>query len=227
MAMRPPLHVVLSFGAVALALALLVGCETASAPDAPGLLATTKVNQVDFVERRFDVAFTDTEPGLTDAERRHLAEFLVAAGRRFGDPVEIPAATPDMPELVRERLAAVSATLSEFGFRPVPKADLALSTLDAIPVRTGYWRVTSPPCPDWTKAPGLDFANTGTSNFGCANVTNLGLMVADPGDLVRGRDAGYADGTAAARAVEAYRKGEVKELPEEDKSGISAVVTFE
>ena len=59
--------------------------------------------------------------------------------------------------------------------------------------------------PDWT--------------FTGANGANLGAMVADPMDLVRGRaDRGGASGQLAA-AVARLRRGQVKELPSMDTTG--------
>ena len=60
--------------------------------------------------------------------------------------------------------------------------------------------------PDWT--------------FTGANGANLGAMVADPMDLVRGRaDRGGASGQIAAAAVARLRRGQVKELPSMDTTG--------
>ena len=46
-----------------------------------------------------------------------------------------------------------------------------------------------------------------------ATITNLGLMVANPGDLVRGRTPGPADGAVGARRYKSYREGEQKKSP--------------
>ena len=46
------------------------------------------------------------------------------------------------------------------------------------------------PAPTGAGESGTDFANLPHSNFGCATQTNLGLMVAEPRDLVRGRALG-------------------------------------
>jgi pilus assembly protein CpaD len=44
------------------------------------------------------------------------------------------------------------------------------------------------------------------SNFGCAVNGNLAAMVANPGDLVSGREAGAgSDPTTGARAIESLR----------------------
>ena len=69
-----------------------------------------------------------------------------------------------------------------------------------------------PGCPDWTDDTRVNYTNTVHSNFGCANETNFGMRVANPADVLSGRDPGLADGTYAAGAIERYRKGETMPL---------------
>jgi pilus assembly protein CpaD len=71
--------------------------------------------------------------------------------------------------------------------------------------------VTPPPCPDWRKPATTDFNNQEGANFGCATETNLGLMVANPRDLVNGKTLGPADAEATAKAVQNYRENKVPE----------------
>jgi pilus assembly protein CpaD len=52
--------------------------------------------------------------------------------------------------------------------------------------------------------------------FGCATAYNLGVMVADPADLERGRPLDPADAERAALSVQRYRIGEEEPLLEED-----------
>ena len=54
-----------------------------------------------------------------------------------------------------------------------------------------------------------DFTNTASSNFGCAAAVNLGLMIAQPADLVEARQVGLTDARPAADAVNNYRSGKV------------------
>ena len=75
----------------------------------------------------------------------------------------------------------------------------------------GRYVVIPPKCPDWTKQSGADPSNRVSSNFNCATTSNLGLMLADPGDLIRGRPKGPGDGVAASRLVRKYRDGKVAE----------------
>ncbi len=89
---------------------------------------------------------------------------------------------------------------------------LALDTVPANQaiVSVGRYAVTLPACPNWSQSLSYDFTNAFSSNYGCANATNLGLMVASPADLVSGRTLGPADGQPAVAAVRALseRPGE-------------------
>jgi type IV pilus biogenesis protein CpaD/CtpE len=42
-------------------------------------------------------------------------------------------------------------------------------------------------------------------NYGCSTTAALGMMVANPLDLERGRNEGAADGERAAKVIELYR----------------------
>lgn len=81
-----------------------------------------------------------------------------------------------------------------------------------VEVRVDTIEVALSACPDWSRDPAFDYANLPLSNLGCANAVNLGLMVADPADLARGRPLGHADGVREAEAVSRYRADKVKQL---------------
>lgn len=76
---------------------------------------------------------------------------------------------------------------------------------------TGYV-VELPDCPNWSRDVAYDPRNLPLSNLGCANAVSLGLMIADPRDLVEGRSLGTADGVREAEAVVRYRTDKAKEL---------------
>lgn len=48
--------------------------------------------------------------------------------------------------------------------------------------------------------------------FGCANADNLRAMIANPADLVQGREMGGSDAIVEAAAVARYRADKVKKL---------------
>ncbi|WP_448206883.1 CpaD family pilus assembly lipoprotein [Azospirillum sp. sgz302134] len=58
-------------------------------------------------------------------------------------------------------------------------------------------------------------------NIGCSTAHNLGVMVAEPRDLVVGRDAGPSDGQRGAAATRRYRLGQEKPLQREAASSIA------
>jgi len=79
-----------------------------------------------------------------------------------------------------------------------------------------------PTCPNWSQSLSSDFTNAITSNYGCANATNLGLMVASPADLVSGRTLGLAEGMPATSAVQRYLNDKVKPPPTPTASPFAA-----
>lgn len=74
---------------------------------------------------------------------------------------------------------------------------------------------TPPVCNPWGTAftASADVnANPARAELGCSDLNNLGAMVADPHDLVKGSSDPYADGTTAAAAVSRYHSDTVKPL---------------
>ena len=90
-------------------------------------------------------------------------------------------------------------------------------------VTVGRYVVTPPNCPDWTKPATGDPGNNVSSNFGCATTANLGLMIADPGALVRGYAAGPGDGEMLAKGVQNYREDKTPWLPAGGQ-GVTAII---
>jgi pilus assembly protein CpaD len=72
--------------------------------------------------------------------------------------------------------------------------------------------VIPPSCADFSQPIGEAIQAHAPSNYGCATVANLGMMVANPRDLIRGRSLGASDGTVIAAGVKRYRDDKVKEL---------------
>lgn len=178
--------------------------------------------RADLVQYGHDVTFAAGEARLTNGQRQRLDTFLarleagygdrfyVVAGRgRKGDPKQAAA------RLAERRRQAVMAFLELRKMRVLPlriEFGIDAPVGEAVKVIVRRYMVTLPGCPDWTGRPGVTFNNTPSSNFGCATATNLGLMVADPGDIVAGRHPGLMDGEFIARSIERYRKGETTAL---------------
>lgn len=76
-----------------------------------------------------------------------------------------------------------------------------------IVVDIAYAAVIPPDCPDWKKSPVTTYSNMPAANWGCAATVNLGLMVDNPRDLERGRDAREHSVERAAKAFSDYKTG--------------------
>jgi pilus biogenesis lipoprotein CpaD len=192
--------------------------------------------EVDRAAYRHAVYFDTDRAEISGFEEDRLLAFLAAVQPGARDTIRLEGHADERAsdvyniELAARRAAAVRNLLDDEGFAGVSVTSSGLG--EALPVDPGSgpeaWRenrrvevvleryvVTLPPCPDWSRQSGTDFANLPHSNFGCATQTNLGLMVAQPRDLVRGRGLGPADGVHQAEGIVRYRTGKVVELQKE------------
>jgi pilus assembly protein CpaD len=187
-------------------------------------------------EYRHAVYFATDRAEITGFEQDRLLAFLASVQPGSRDTIRLEGHADERAtdlyniELAARRAAAVRTLLDEEGLAAASVTSSAFG--EALPADPGSnaeaWRenrrvevvlerylVTLPPCPDWSRQSGTDFANLPHSNFGCATQTNLGLMVAEPRDLVRGRALAPADGVHQAEGIVRYRTGKVVELQEE------------
>lgn len=166
-----------------------------------------KENKITWITFSHTVGFASPASSLSKSDRAGINRFLDEIDVGDSDRVFIRARHgPDS-----HQVAAVAKHLRALRLRP--EIIVARGAAHPVSVVIGRYLVTPPRCPDWTKQPGLDLANRRSSNFGCATTTNLGLMVADPGDLLHGAPLGPSDGVKSASTISIYRKGKIKKLP--------------
>jgi pilus assembly protein CpaD len=158
------------------------------------------------------VAFGQGAVTLDPAAGRDIDAFLARQRVDRVDALEvaIPAGGGEVARGRAERVIAY-LNLKRLAAGLVIEDDPKMSA-DTVQLVLHRYQVTLPGCPDWTDKGGITHSNQPTSNWGCANAVNLGLMVADPGDLVRGRDSGLGSGEAQVLGIQRYRKGETKPL---------------
>jgi pilus assembly protein CpaD len=166
--------------------------------------------QVEGAQSRVEIAFAPGSDRLAAGEARRLDRLVLDGNIRPADRVAIAAAGP--PGLAERRAAAISSELLRYG---IVASTLTLDTAPAnrAIVAVGRYTVTLPACPNWSESLSSDFTNAFSSYYGCANATNLGLMVASPADLVSGRTLAPADGQPAVAAVERYMNDRIKQPP--------------
>jgi pilus assembly protein CpaD len=175
--------------------------------------------RVDGAGSRFEVAFAGGSDRLTRSEAAKLDQMVLAGNIRPSDLVEIGVAGP--PGLAQQRAAAISRELLRYGIVTYTLA------LDAVPanraiVSIGRYAVTLPTCPNWSQSPAADFTNALSSYYGCADATNLGLMVASPADLISGRPFSGPDAQTASNAMQRYLTDRVKNPPTPTASPFAA-----
>ena len=164
---------------------------------------------VDFVRLHHTAAFTPGSAELAPGEAEKLASFLDTAQVTPEDHVYFEGGPDD--HLAGSRIGTLTREISRHGLgaQTLPPGTLPA---DQMEVSVERYVVTPPDCPNWTSPSYGDHSNRLNSNFGCATATNLSLMVADPRDLVIGRDLGPGDAEPIGGAVLRYRAGNVKPL---------------
>ena len=227
-------------GGLALVAVALAACAPGSAemnPAAGWLEAgSPKQLEVDRAQYRHIVYFNTDRADLSGGEQDRLIAFLNAVEPKDADSIRIEghadARATDLYnlDLAARRMDTVKRFLNESGIERLTTHASAFG--ERAPAVAGNderaWKrnrrveivlerhlVTPPACPDWSRRSGVDYANKPHTNFGCATATNLGLMIAEPRDLVRGRKLAPADGVHQAEGIVRYREGEQPELLEE------------
>lgn len=214
---------------------MLQGCESLmDAASEAGLPIQDSAVIVERPEPSVDLKQTEHavvfSRGATDLQSRaadRLLGFFDDIGLARGDSVSIvspslPAsASNDLRLATARRNQAVRALLEKnnVDVSPLP-GDAAFSAppIGTVAVVVRRYVVRLPACPDWTASVWDNYDNQPHSNWGCATAVNLGLMVANPRDLIEGRAAPVADGELQALAIERYRRGETKELIRDNAS---------
>jgi pilus assembly protein CpaD len=192
----------------------LAGCAAEySKSEAPTAL------RVDGAESRREIAFAAGSATLAPSEIRKINDWVLSGSVRPADHVAIAAGGP--PALAAARTSAIAKALLRWGIvaTPAPFTDVAANR--AV-VDIGRYAVTLPDCPNWSESISVDFSNALSSYYGCDDATNLGLMVASPGDLVRGREFTRADAVPAITAVDLYLADKVKTPPTPTASPFAA-----
>jgi len=227
-------------GGLALATLILAACTPGSTEmnAATGWLpaSSPKALEVDQAQYRHTVYFATDRDELAGGEQDRLIAFLRAVRPSNDDNIRVEGHADERAsdlynlDLAARRMETVKDFLNDHGVNRLElqassfgeqapaaegKSESAWQQNRRVEIVLERYLVTPPACPDWSRQTGLDYANNMHSNFGCATQTNLGLMIANPRDLVRGRDLDPADGMHQAEGIVRYREGEQPELQEE------------
>ena len=182
--------------------ALLAGCTPYviewSPDDAP------KTLQVDIARHTYAVQFAPGATSLGATEAAKLTRFVAAGGISPEDRIAIMASDPGSKLAERRRDALLRVLHGQGVGASASVAALPKTGQNRVVLEIEHAVVTPPECPNWSKPP-IDYSAQVSSNFGCANATNLALMVADPADLLRGNPNALTDPDSASGPVQAFR----------------------
>ena len=155
-----------------------------------------------------DVVYRNGARDPSGAERHKLDRFLREIQVGSGDTVILDGGLPAQRLALGARLAYRHLSVHQTGEDGSP---------GRVRVHVERYVVTPPNCPDWSKPMGEDGENTPMPGFGCANTANLGMMVVNPRELLRGSTPGPSDGQAVSAAIRRYRNGKITALPDDDR----------
>ena len=186
---------------IALLATTLAGPSLAKEPNPARGLDSVNVPVVSRSDYMFDAAAPDGSLGA--GEQARLDAWFRGLDLGYGDAIYVDGAYADGARSDVARVAGRYGMLLSAG-SPVAQGLVAPGSVRVVVSRT---RASVPNCPNWTKQSQPNFANHSMSNYGCAVNGNLAAMIADPNDLVWGREGnGYGNADTAARAIQSYRK---------------------
>jgi pilus biogenesis lipoprotein CpaD len=172
-------------------------------------------NNVELVTLEYKVAFPSGGADLDSVALGDLHGFLREQGVSASDQVAVDGprmVTGGRNPLTTARIATLVAELNRTGLGAAVAPDTAGEAPefegDELSVRVSRYIVLSPEC----DAPNPELGERPEIYWSCSDARNLGAMVANPQDLIRGRDPGPATAEPNAASVNRYRLGQITPL---------------
>ncbi len=191
-----------SKSAILLAAAMLTGCAGHTPNDLPDRgVASVNVPVVTRADFVFDAAAPDGSLAPGEAER--LNAWFAGLDLGYCDSIYV-----DGPFGARSDVALVAGN---YGLLVSPSAPVTGGPIGPGNARVivSRMRASVPYCPNWSIPAQPSSDNRAMSTFGCAVNSNLATMVANPQDLVYGREGtGVGDSVTASKAIGSYRRAE-------------------
>ena len=157
------------------------------------------------VVSRTDYALDVAAPSgsLPSSEESRLDAWFRSLQLGYGDSIYLDGIYGEGARSDVARIAGRYGMLLSNG-APVTSGGVRPGTVRVVVSRT---RASVPGCPNWTVRATPTNENASMSNHGCGVNSNLAAMVANPEDLIHGREGGgLGDTQTATKAVETYRK---------------------
>jgi pilus assembly protein CpaD len=193
----------------------LAGCTTVG-HDVPSRgLATVNVPVVTSADYVFDAAAPDGTLAPGEAER--LNGWFQTLGIGYGDAIYVDGGYAYAARAQVESVAGQYGMLVQAG-SPVTQGAVQPGYVRVVVSRR---RATVPGCPNWSIPAQPSADNRSMSNYGCAVSSNFAAMIANPEDLLHGReDLGTADIRTGTKAITTYRTA-----PQTGEKGLQDIST--
>lgn len=180
--------------------AALAGCGPNSETSPLNGVSPVNVPVVSRADYAFDVAAPDGS--LAPGEDARLDAWFRSLQLGYGDSIYVDGANAYG---ARDNVASIAGRygLLVSSGAPVTQGNVPDGSVRVVVSRT---RAFVPNCPNWSVPSQPNFGNASLANLGCGVNTNLAAMIANPEDLVYGREgSGVGDATTASRAIGIYR----------------------
>lgn len=174
----------------------LTGISACQHTDVGGTAAPQVMrNTIQMVRLPYEVtAEQDNTDSLSSVTINNINNFLTSVDAGYGDVLML-----DGPGASKDRVAAIARLIKARGlviggtgaFGQAPKDGNVMLYVER-------YLVTPPTCNYWPHETSVNARNNDSVFHGCSTTINLGLMVADPRDLVSGRSSGNSTGTAVS-----------------------------
>ncbi|MBP9692071.1 MAG: hypothetical protein KBD90_01920 [Alphaproteobacteria bacterium] len=218
-------------------IALLTGCTPQVAEWTPA--ESPKENRVERVVFTYFLSYPAHDENMKPEEKRKLQQFL---RNNAPSPFAISATIQECGGHSEKRIKDVERELLKYGV----SHDFIMVDYDGLDApSSGHekhrthkksggsgveiiierYMVIPPSCADFSVKMGDAQQAYSSSNFGCAYEANLGMMVANPRDLIRGRERGAYDGSVFAAGINRYETDKVKPILEISTTQISQSAT--
>jgi pilus assembly protein CpaD len=190
----------------------MAACNTPDLADKG--VAAVNVPVVTSADYVFDAAAPDG--ALASGETDRLDGWFQGLGLGYGDAIYVDGPSADA---ARGQVAAVAG---RYGMMVSEGAPVTPGVVQPGTVRVvvSRRRAEVPNCPNWSLPAQPNYDNRSMSNYGCGVNSNIAAMVANPEDLLHGREAGTTDVNAASKAVLFYRSS-----PPSGSKGLQSVNT--
>ncbi|HEY7006848.1 MAG TPA: CpaD family pilus assembly lipoprotein [Sphingomicrobium sp.] len=191
----------------------LAACHTPDLADKG--VAAVNVPVVTSEDYVFDAAAPDG--ALAQGEADRLNGWFQGLGIGYGDSIYVDGAGTDA---ARGQVAAIAG---QYGMAVSDGAPVTQGLVQPGMVRVvvARRRAEVPHCPNWDIPSQPNYDNRNMSNFGCSVNSNIAAMIANPEDLIHGREGdGTSNVNTATRAVQFYRS-----QPPSGQKGLQAVTT--